>query len=66
MKYILLIVSILLLYGCGGVTDKGVREAYKVCENRGGVEAIVPIYIDISDSAKVYCKDGTNLTYKRK
>lgn len=66
MKKIVLIVCILLLYGCGGITDSGIREAYKICENKGGVDAIVPIYIDISDSAKVYCKDGTNITYKRK
>lgn len=65
MKKLFCVVCILLLYGCGGVTDKGIREAYKICKDRGGVEAIVPIYIDISDNARVHCQDGTSITYKR-
>lgn len=62
MKKLVFMICVLLC-GCGNITDKGIREAYKQCETRGGVKCIGPVYIDISDSAKVKCNNGTVITF---
>lgn len=63
MKKLVFIICVLLC-GCGNITDKGIREAYKQCENHGGVDNIFPVFIGENDSSRVACVDGTVIEVK--
>lgn len=59
MKRLLFVVMcVMMLVSCGWVNDKGIREAYKICQPHGGVERISPTTVD-SEYCEVECKDGT-------
>lgn len=58
MKKLIFMICVLVLSGCGAVTDRGIQHAYRACDNYGGLRYIEPLYIMASDSNKVTCNDG--------
>lgn len=58
-RYLFIICICIILTGCGWVTDKGIRDAYALCKDRGGVAIISPKTVTESGACDVKCKDGT-------
>jgi hypothetical protein len=64
MKKLFMVIVVLLVVGCGGISDEGIRLAYEQCENHGGVDNIFPVFMGVNDSSRVACVDGTVIEVK--
>ena len=51
---------VMVLSGCGGINDAGIKSAIKACEPFGGIERLSPLAIS-SGQYDVKCKDGKTI-----
>jgi hypothetical protein len=58
----LLLITIL---GCGRISDKGVKDAYTVCQEYGGLIWISPETLTVTEKFDVKCKDGTLIRVRK-
>lgn len=62
-KMVLLIISVMVLYGCIDVDDNCIRIADSICNEHGGVRKIRVLDDGKPITCKVECKDKTSVKY---
>lgn len=62
-KMVLLIISIMVLYGCADLDDNCIRLADSICREHGGVVRIHKLDDSKPITCKVECKDKTSVRY---